>query len=108
MKTIMQFFALLELSLSSLKDRLGSVLVTVIGTACVVGVLISMLSIGAGARAMIMHNARADRVWVLKHGSPVPCDPCFNTQTRVARYRRQQSLQGGGARHRRHAGCQEG
>jgi putative ABC transport system permease protein len=69
MKTIRQFIALLDLSLSSLKDRLGSVLVTVIGTACVVGVLISMLSIGAGARAMIMHNARADRVWVLKHGS---------------------------------------
>jgi putative ABC transport system permease protein len=69
MKLIRQFIALLELSLSSLKDRLGSVLVTLIGTACVVGVLISMLSIGAGARAMIMHNARADRVWVLKHGS---------------------------------------
>jgi putative ABC transport system permease protein len=69
MKLIRQFIALLQLSLSSLKDRLGSVLVTLIGAACVVGVLISMLSIGAGARAMIMHDARADRVWVLKHGS---------------------------------------
>lgn len=69
MKIFKQYIALLQLSLSSLKDRGGSVLVTLIGTACVVGVLISMLSIGAGARAMIMHDARADRVWVLKHGA---------------------------------------
>jgi putative ABC transport system permease protein len=69
MNIIKQYGALLQLSLSSLKDRPGSVLVTIIGTACVVGVLISMLSIGAGARSMVMHDARSDRVWVLKHGA---------------------------------------
>jgi putative ABC transport system permease protein len=69
MNILKQYAALLQLSLTSLKDRPGSVLVTHIGTACVVGVLISMLSIGAGARSMVMHDARSDRVWVLKHGA---------------------------------------
>jgi putative ABC transport system permease protein len=69
MKTFRQFIALLQLSLSGLRYRPSTVLVTIIGTTCVVGVLISMLSMGAGARAMLMQNARADRVWVLSHGA---------------------------------------
>ena len=69
MKTVKQFVALLQMSLSGLRYRLGTVLVTIIGTTCVVGVLISMLSMGTGARAKVMQNARADRVWVLSHGA---------------------------------------
>jgi len=69
MKTFKQFIALLQLSSSGLRYRLGAVLVTIIGTSCVVGVLISMLSMGTGARAMVMQNARADRALVLSHGA---------------------------------------
>jgi putative ABC transport system permease protein len=69
MKIIKQFAALLQMSLGGLRFRLGAVLVSIIGTTCVVGVLISMLSMGAGARAKVMQNVRADRAWVLKHGA---------------------------------------
>ena len=57
------------MSLRGLRFRPGTVLVTNVGTTCGVGVLISMLSMGAGARAKIMQNARADRAWVLQHGA---------------------------------------
>jgi putative ABC transport system permease protein len=69
MKILKQFAALLQMSLRGLQFRLGTVLVSIIGTTCVVGVLISMLSMGAGARAKVMQNVRADRAWVLKHGA---------------------------------------
>jgi putative ABC transport system permease protein len=69
MKTFKQFVALLQLSLSGLRYRSSTVLVTIVGAACVVGVLISMLSMGTGARAMVMQNARADRAWILSHGA---------------------------------------
>jgi putative ABC transport system permease protein len=69
MKAFKQFVALLQLSLSGLRHRSSTVLVTIIGTTCVVGVLISMLSMGTGARAMVMQNVRADRVWILSHGA---------------------------------------
>ena len=57
------------MSLTGLRFRPGTLLVSIVGTTCVVGVLISMLSMGAGARAKLMQNARADRAWVLKHGA---------------------------------------
>ena len=57
------------MSLIGLKNRPSTVLVTIIGTACVVGVLISMLSMGVGARALAAQNTRDDRVWVLSHGA---------------------------------------
>jgi putative ABC transport system permease protein len=68
-KTFKQFAALLQLSLSGLRYRTSTVLVTIIGAAGVVGVLISMLSMGTGTRAMVMQNARADRAWILSHGA---------------------------------------
>ena len=69
MTTLKQFVALLQMNLSGLRYRVGTVLVTVIGTTCVVGVLISMLSMGTGARAMVMKNARDDRAWIFSHGA---------------------------------------
>ena len=50
MRAARQLVALLQMSLGSLEGRAGPSLVTLVGTACVVGVLISMLSIGVGAR----------------------------------------------------------
>jgi hypothetical protein len=43
--------------------------VTVIGVTCVVGVLISMLSMGAGARQMALQGARPDRAFVTASGA---------------------------------------
>jgi putative ABC transport system permease protein len=56
-----QFLALLQMSLGSSTGRLGSSFVTIVGTLCVVGVLISMLSMGAGARLEAESGASPDR-----------------------------------------------
>lgn len=56
-----QLVALLQMSLGSYEGRLGPSVVTLIGTACVVGVLISMLSMGAGARLEAESGASPDR-----------------------------------------------
>lgn len=47
-----QLLVLLQMSLGSFAGRLGPYMVTLVGTACVVGVLISLLSMGVGARRM--------------------------------------------------------
>lgn len=52
MRAVRQLIALLQMSLGSFEGRAGPSLVTLVGTACVVGVLISMLSMGVGARRM--------------------------------------------------------
>ncbi len=57
-----QFVALLLMSLSGLTRRVGSVLTITIGVTCAVGVLISMLSMGTGARRQALGNVRDDRV----------------------------------------------
>jgi len=64
MRTLRQLLALLEMSLGSFEGRLGPSLVTLVGTACVVGVLISMLSIGAGARREAEDSSSPDRALV--------------------------------------------
>jgi putative ABC transport system permease protein len=69
MRTFNQFAALLQMGIGALRYRWGTMLVTTVGATCVVGVLISMLSMGAGARALIMQNARDDRAWILSHGA---------------------------------------
>lgn len=56
-----QLVVLLQMSLGSFEGRLGPSLVTLVGTACVVGVLISMLSMGMGARLMAESGASPDR-----------------------------------------------
>ena len=62
MRAWRQLVALLQMSLGSFQGRLGPSLVTLVGTACVVGVLISMLSMGAGARLEAEDGASPDRV----------------------------------------------
>jgi len=57
-----QFVALLAMSLSGFAQRVGSVLTIVIGVTCAVAVLVSMLSMGTGARREALGNARDDRV----------------------------------------------
>jgi putative ABC transport system permease protein len=64
-----QIAALLQLSLSGIPQRLGTSLVAVIGIACVVGVLISMLSMGSGLRRIAIQNNRADRAVVSSKGA---------------------------------------
>lgn len=68
MKALRQFFALLAVSLSGLARRPGPALTIVVGVACAVGVLVSMLAMGSGARQQEMSNARDDRVAVAELG----------------------------------------
>jgi putative ABC transport system permease protein len=71
MRLIRQFFALLIMSLAGIPQRLGSVLTIIIGVACAVGVLVSMLSMGAGARQQEQANVRADGVVLTSVGARV-------------------------------------
>jgi putative ABC transport system permease protein len=68
MKSFRQFLALLAVSLSGLARRPGPALTIVVGVACAVGVLVSMLAMGSGARQEEMSNARDDRVVVAELG----------------------------------------
>jgi putative ABC transport system permease protein len=70
MSRFRQIAALLQMSLWGIPQRLGAALVTVIGIACVVGVLVSMLSMGVGARRVAVQNARPDRAIVMSKGAP--------------------------------------
>ena len=63
-----QIRVLLEMSLGALKTRLGPVLVVILGIACVVGVLISTLSIGASFRDLATKGTRPDRMIVTSAG----------------------------------------
>ena len=68
MKAFRQFFALLAVSLSGLARRPGPALTIIVGVACAVGVLVSMLAMGSGARQEEMSNARDDRAVVAELG----------------------------------------
>lgn len=67
-----QFWALLHINLTAIPQRLGLVLTIVIGVACAVGVLVSMLAMGAGARREAMGNVRADRAVLMSTGAQGP------------------------------------
>jgi putative ABC transport system permease protein len=69
-----QFWALLRMSLTAVPQRLGLVLTIVIGVACAVGVLVSMLAMGVGARREAMGNLRSDRVVLMSAGAPGPME----------------------------------
>jgi putative ABC transport system permease protein len=64
-----QFVALLAMSLSGFAQRIGSVLTIIIGVTCAVAVLVSMLSMGTGARREALGNAREDRVVLTSLGA---------------------------------------
>jgi putative ABC transport system permease protein len=62
MNFLRQFFGILRVSLSGAAQRSGAVLTIIIGVACAVGVLVSMLAMGIGMQRQAMENVRADRV----------------------------------------------
>ena len=64
-----QFLALLRMSLSGVRQRLGSVLTIIIGVTCAVAVLVSMLAMGSGARRQALAGVREDHVVVNSHGA---------------------------------------
>jgi putative ABC transport system permease protein len=61
---------LLQMNLRGIPQRLGASAVTVIGVACVVAVLVAMLSMGTGVRQMSAKHVRADRAMVFSKGAP--------------------------------------
>jgi putative ABC transport system permease protein len=63
-----QILVLLQMNLGGVKAWLGPALVVVLGTACVVGVLISTLSIGASFRLWGTKGTRPDRLIVTTPG----------------------------------------
>jgi putative ABC transport system permease protein len=65
MEFLKQLGMLLRMNLLGWPQRLGFLCTTVIGVACAVGVLVSMLAMGVGARRAAMGNVRADRASVL-------------------------------------------
>lgn len=68
MRTWRQLLALLQMSLGSFEGRLGPSIVTLVGTAAVVGVLISMLSMGAGVRREAENGASPVRAVIEPSG----------------------------------------
>jgi putative ABC transport system permease protein len=69
MNSIRQFLGILRVNLSGAAQRMGSVLTIIIGVACAVGVLVSMLAMGIGAQRQAMGNVRADRVVLTSTGA---------------------------------------
>jgi putative ABC transport system permease protein len=69
MRAAAQVFAVTAVSLRSIPQRLGNSLVIVIGIACVVAVLISVLAMSAGFQRTILGDARADRAIILTLGA---------------------------------------
>ena len=69
MNFIKQFLTVLGVSLSAVTQRVGSVLTIIVGVACAVGVLVSMLAMGVGAHRQMIGNVRPDRVLLNSTGS---------------------------------------
>jgi putative ABC transport system permease protein len=71
MNVARQSLAMLLVNLSGVRERVASVLTIIIGVTCAVGVLVSMLAMGTGARRQEMGNVRADRVVLITSGARV-------------------------------------
>jgi putative ABC transport system permease protein len=71
MSVARQSLAMLLVNLSGVRERMASVLTIIIGVTCAVGVLVSMLAMGTGARRQEMGNVRADRVVLITSGARV-------------------------------------
>jgi putative ABC transport system permease protein len=69
MTAFKQLGALLQMSLRGIPQRLGTSIVIVVGTMCVVAVLVAMLSMGSGLREFSRQNARDDRVMITSKGA---------------------------------------
>src|SRR5579872_3712458 len=68
MALLRQFFAILRMNLTGMGQRLGSVLTIIVGVTCAVGVLISMLAMGTGARREQLVGVRDDGVVLTSKG----------------------------------------
>jgi putative ABC transport system permease protein len=66
-----QFLAVLLVNLSGAAQRSAPVLTIIIGVTCAVGVLVSMLAMGTGARRQEMGDVRPDRVILTTSGARV-------------------------------------
>jgi putative ABC transport system permease protein len=67
-----QFWALLHMNLAGIPARLGLVCTIVIGVACAVGVLVSMLAMGVGARRETMGDVSPNRAILTSGDAPSP------------------------------------
>ena len=67
--TLNQVIAVTAMSVRSIPARLGTSMVIVIGIAGVVGVLVALLSMGAGFEATLAGTGTAERAIVLRGGS---------------------------------------
>ncbi len=72
MQALRQFLGLLAVSLSGLALRPGPALTVMVGVGCAVGVLVSMLAMGRGARKQEMSGVRDDRAIVEELGQQPP------------------------------------
>jgi putative ABC transport system permease protein len=71
MNFIRQCLAILVVNLSGVTRRIAPVLTIIVGVTCAVGVLVSMLAMGTGARREEMGDVRADRVFLTSSGARV-------------------------------------
>ena len=71
MNFIRQFLGILLVNLSGTTQRKAPILTIIIGVTCAVGVLVSMLAMGTGARRQEMGDIRADRVILTTSGARV-------------------------------------
>ena len=69
MRFLRELFALLLVNLSGITQRLGAALTILVGVTCAVGVLVSMLAMGTGAREQQTLNVRADHVVLTTRGT---------------------------------------
>src|SRR5690348_6390157 len=72
MNSLKQFWALLRINLSGTPARLGLVFTIIIGVMCAVGVLVSMLALGVGARQEALGDASPYRAIVTSVDAPSP------------------------------------
>ena len=78
-----QLGMLVRMNLLGVPQRLGLVCTTVIGVTCAVGVLVSMLAMGVGARRAAMGNVRPDRVSLVSVGALSPAQSTITKDVAV-------------------------
>lgn len=72
MQFIKQLLALIQMNLAGIPARLGPVLTLLLGVTCAVGVLVSMLAMGVGARRQALGNVNDSRVVLMSVGAQGP------------------------------------
>lgn len=81
MRFAKQFWALLLMNLAGIPARLGLVCTIVIGVTCAVGVLVSMLALGVGARQESMGGASPNRAILTSVDAPSPAQSSIAKDT---------------------------